>query len=113
MWKNRKDFPEINQIHLAVRKAIKAGAIKKQPCEDCKSRGEVEASYAMAHHDDYSKPFEVRWLCSKHHKEWHCRNMPRPIIPEMAGWKYKDFAWLGCQQNKYSYSEIFSLTYEI
>ena len=23
------------------------------------------------HHDDYSKPFEIRWLCRKHHKEEH------------------------------------------
>lgn len=27
-----------------------------------------------AHHDDYSKPFNVRWLCPQHHREWHKNN---------------------------------------
>jgi hypothetical protein len=26
---------------------------------------------AEAHHDDYSKPFEVRWLCRMHHRAVH------------------------------------------
>ena len=38
--------------------------LDKQPCEIC---GEA----AEAHHDDYDKPLEVRWLCFKHHREWH------------------------------------------
>lgn len=25
----------------------------------------------QAHHDDYSKPLEVRWLCPSHHKLHH------------------------------------------
>jgi hypothetical protein len=28
---------------------------------------------AHAHHEDYSKPFEVIWLCPKHHAEEHKR----------------------------------------
>jgi len=37
--------------------------IPKKPCEKCGSL-EVEA-----HHDDYKKPYTVRWLCKEHHEE--------------------------------------------
>lgn len=40
------------------------GKITKQPCEVC-------GAVAQAHHDDYSKPLEVRWLCPVHHKQEH------------------------------------------
>ena len=43
--------------------AVENGILQKQPCEVC---GELNV---QAHHDDYSKPLEVRWLCSIHHKE--------------------------------------------
>lgn len=36
----------------------------RKPCEVCGEQAE-------AHHDDYNKPLEVRWLCFKHHREWH------------------------------------------
>ena len=39
--------------------------IERKPCEIC---GE---SKTQAHHDDYDKPLAVRWLCLKHHREWH------------------------------------------
>src|SRR3990167_8271898 len=29
-----------------------------------------------AHHDDYGIPLGVRWLCRKHHCQWHRRNGP-------------------------------------
>ena len=53
-----------------VRAAIKAGVITRKPCEPC------GAEKAEAHHDDYNKPLEVRWLCSKCHHEWHRHNEP-------------------------------------
>lgn len=50
----------------AVYRAVKAGTIKRQPCEVCGSNDHV-----VAHHDDYDYPLVVRFLCSKHHREWH------------------------------------------
>jgi len=48
-----------------VRNRIWRGTMERQPCEIC---GE---SNSDAHHDDYSKPLNVRWLCRQHHKEVH------------------------------------------
>jgi len=45
--------------------AIKTGRLIPQPCRVC---GEVKVE---AHHRDYSKPFEVEWLCSLHHRRLH------------------------------------------
>ena len=42
--------------------AIRDGKIKRKPCEVC-------GKSAEAHHEDYDKPFEIRWLCKKHHWE--------------------------------------------
>lgn len=45
--------------------AVKKGQIKKKPCERC---GAVKSE---KHHDDYSKPLEVIWLCRPCHIEHH------------------------------------------
>ena len=45
---------------------IKSGILIKQPCEVCGVMEKVEA-----HHDDYTKPMDVRWLCRSHHAEHH------------------------------------------
>lgn len=59
--------PEKYQAHLAVQRAIRSGALVPQPCEMC---GAIKAS---AHHDDYSKQLDVRWLCHKCHMAWHSK----------------------------------------
>lgn len=51
--------------HKRVEYAVKTGKLIKQSCERC------GAINAHAHHDDYSKPYEVMWLCPAHHKERH------------------------------------------
>lgn len=45
--------------------AIQSGKIPRQPCEVC------GAAKVHGHHDDYTKPLELRWLCPKHHSEHH------------------------------------------
>lgn len=55
--------------HVMVGNAIRDGRLIRQPCEVC-------GEFAQAHHDDYSKPLEVRWLCTTHHAEWHKHNTP-------------------------------------
>lgn len=64
----------IKKKHLArtnVNQAIRGRKITKQPCEVCGNQ------IAEAHHDDYNKPLEVRWLCRKCHLEWHKYNEPK------------------------------------
>ena len=48
-----------------VQNALKSGKLVRRPCEVC---GDVRV---QAHHDDYTKPLDVRWLCPKHHHEVH------------------------------------------
>lgn len=61
----------------AVSNAIRDGRLVRQPCECC-------GAWAQAHHDDYSKPLDVRWLCPKHHAEWHKQNTPKCPDQEQA-----------------------------
>ena len=49
--------------------AVKHQKILRQPCEICGQEN------AQGHHADYSKPFDVRWLCNIHHKEMHTNEL--------------------------------------
>lgn len=59
----RRRNPEKVRARDAVANAIRRGKLSRLPCEVC---GEVKSE---AHHGDYSKPLEVRWLCRPHHLE--------------------------------------------
>lgn len=61
---NRNPYPEKNHARDMVKTKIRQGLIMPEPCEICGEKGQC-------HHDDYSKPLEVRWLCMKHHGEQH------------------------------------------
>jgi hypothetical protein len=61
----RNKFPEKESSRNKLRYAVKIGKIERLPCEVC---GKEKA---QAHHEDYSKPLEVKWLCDLHHKQIH------------------------------------------
>lgn len=52
---------------LAVRNALRRGELRKEPCEVC------GALRVDGHHDDYSRPLAVRWLCRQHHRDHHAK----------------------------------------
>lgn len=62
--------PEARKQKASIRAitstAIRKGYLMRQPCEVCGTEINVEA-----HHDDYDKPLDVRWLCKTHHAEHH------------------------------------------
>lgn len=66
-----KKYPLKRTATSAVSNALRDGRLIKGPCEVC-GKKKVEA-----HHDDYSRPLNIRWLCKKHHTEWHKENEPR------------------------------------
>jgi len=72
----RSETPSLKVIrkraNRAVERALAAGNLRRQPCEIC---GDLNAH---AHHEDYSKPLEIRWLCRKHHNGLHHLGRRRP-----------------------------------
>lgn len=56
-----------------VNHAKERGELVPQPCEVC---GNPKTD---AHHDDYNKPLEVRWLCRKCHADWHSKHEPKRV----------------------------------
>ena len=55
-----KDF-----VRRVTRSAVQQGIISKKPCQKCGDEN------SHAHHNDYHKPFDVIWLCKKHHHQLH------------------------------------------
>lgn len=72
-------YPELAEKKRAARsfanRAIKDGLLERQPCEIC---GNPKSD---AHHDDYDKPLEVRWLCRRDHAKWHIAAKASGIDP--------------------------------
>lgn len=62
-WEQRNK--EKLSAYNVMRLAIKKGEIKKDCCIVC------GAKEVHGHHDDYSKPLDVVWVCRKHHGELH------------------------------------------
>lgn len=62
----RRNNPRRYAAHLYVETLKRLGVLSPQPCEAC-------GATAEAHHPDYDRPGDVRWLCRKHHVQLHAR----------------------------------------
>lgn len=64
--------------------AIRHGRLIRAACETCgKTTGRIDA-----HHDDYTKPLSVRWLCRSCHQRHHHDGVdPMAIVKMHAGGK--------------------------
>jgi hypothetical protein len=59
-------FPERDKARRLAASAIRSGRLVRQPCKRCGTKKNVQA-----HHDDYSKPLDVEWLCFDCHRDEH------------------------------------------
>lgn len=63
----RTQYPEKTKARSILNKEIAAGRIlRPSHCESC-----FEERFVEGHHEDYSKPLDVEWLCTKCHKYLH------------------------------------------
>ncbi len=68
-------YPEKVKAGRTLRGAVRRGIIKRpSSCEDCgrdPGRNKAGHSLVQAHHDDYSKALDVKWLCVDCHRLRH------------------------------------------
>ena len=63
---HRHRNPEKYKARTALNNALRDGKIIKTPCIKCGSEENIQG-----HHEDYSKPLEVEWLCFTCHRKDH------------------------------------------
>jgi len=67
-----KRYPMKYAAQIITRNYVRDGKlIPATSCSVCSGTKKIEG-----HHDDYTKPLEVRWLCESCHKDWHRNNKP-------------------------------------
>jgi hypothetical protein len=85
------------RVHFLVTQAIQKGILIPKPCEICGFSGILPdgRNAVHGHHDDYNKPLEVRWLCKKHHHEWHAKNKAIKLVKSFPVMSRKQIGSLG------------------
>ncbi len=70
-YRNDDDFKRKCEARSAVKNAVRDGYLIRGDCEVCGISKNIQG-----HHEDYTKPLEVIWLCISCHRGWHmCRDM--------------------------------------
>ena len=74
-YANDDDFRRIKRARNVLCLAVSRGKVIRKACEVC-------GFYpAEGHHDDYSRPLDVRWLCKEHHEAHHAAEHYRNVTP--------------------------------
>jgi hypothetical protein len=63
--KEAKDYALKKYANGQVAIALRSGKLQRGACEVC------GAPDAQAHHDDYERALDIRWLCTEHHAAEH------------------------------------------
>ena len=63
----RRKNPEAIRAISALNEAVRSGKVKRG---ECVFSG-IHSKSIDGHHQDYSKPLEVIWMCHLHHKQFH------------------------------------------
>jgi hypothetical protein len=70
-WRLR--YPEKYKASQDVKLALKSGVVKRPGnCSQCQKECKPEG-----HHEDYSKPLEVVWLCKSCHESIPTKHKPK------------------------------------
>lgn len=67
--RNDPNYAEVilkERVRSLTRMYIKMGTLVKENCTICGTNENIEA-----HHEDYTKPLDVMWLCRKDHRKLH------------------------------------------
>jgi hypothetical protein len=64
--KGTPHFVAQRRAHHIVENEILRKRLTRLPCEKCGTKESVHA-----HHEDYAKPLDVKWLCVAHHRQHH------------------------------------------
>lgn len=68
--RRRENNPLRYKAYTIIRDAVRSGKIiKSDTCSKCDANTKIDG-----HHDDYSKPLEVVWLCRQCHVDIHIKN---------------------------------------
>jgi hypothetical protein len=78
-WQKKNTLKTI--AHRIVNEAIRKGSLIRQPCCVCHN------TESHAHHEDYSKPLDIIWLCATHHSKLHAdrKRTARGLAPLPGG----------------------------
>lgn len=67
VYRSQRKYPEKRAARVFLNSYIKIGKIvRPSECEKCLRKCKVEG-----HHEDYSKPLEVKWVCKRCHSDIH------------------------------------------
>jgi len=74
---SRSKYPEKEKAHNIIRGLIRSGKIiRPSICSACN-----KTCKPQAHHEDYSKPYEIIWLCRSCHMKHHKGVFEKGNIP--------------------------------
>lgn len=70
----RRQYPLKAKARRKVQYERRRGRLVSKPCEQC------GFPIAQGHHEDYSRPLDLTWLCVKHHMERHVQIRDAAIL---------------------------------